>query len=105
MGQSTGVWGTKWAIRLLMPRFVALVEPCSKRHDEAYVQKDPQAWNFIDWSLGSRATYRADVRWACCARSAVGHDPVLRSQVALGFKVIRAWGRMRALLWKIGVRY
>lgn len=97
MRQSVGVWGTKWLIRLLYPEAVACFEQCAKQHDIDYKQ--------VDWSQGADATAEIDRKfWACCQVCAAD-DLVLLQDAELFYQACRKWGRMRAVLWKIGLRY
>jgi hypothetical protein len=107
--QATGVIGTKTLIRLLYPRLVKLCDICSMIHDEAYDQDDPTADNFIDWLSGSDATLKADNAWRDCALARVTgqyDEAELTCQILnIAYPTIRRWGRMRAWLWRHGVRY
>lgn len=103
--QYTGVTGTKHIIKWLYPEAVATFDTCSYDHDECYNQRDPAAWNYIDWSKGDDATLCADNRWLSCALAAANGNSGLIEDANKFYKVERIWGKMRAKLWRLGFRY
>lgn len=95
--QSVGVCGVKTLIRWLYPEAVAAFDGCAAQHDKDY--------KTVDWSKGAEATAEIDTDfYACCLKEADG-DADLEKDADFFFKVCRKWGRMRATVWKIGIRY
>jgi hypothetical protein len=81
----------------LYPEATKAFDPCAKIHDEQYKS--------VDWSLGEDATKDIDVDFfaCCCAHS--GDNGDLKRDALTFYRACRAWGKMRAGLWKWGVRY
>lgn len=95
--QSIGVTPFKTIIRWMYPEAVAAFDGCAKLHDEAY--------KTVDWSLGPNATLDIDQKFYwCCTLAAAGNAGLLRD-ANLFYRVCRRWGRARAALWRIGIRY
>lgn len=95
--QSVGVTPFKGLIRWLYPRAVAAFDGCAKLHDEAY--------KTVDWSVGADATLNIDQKFCWCCVLAANGDAELLKDAAFFYRVCRRWGKMRAALWQIGVRY
>lgn len=95
--QSCGVWGTKWLIRKLFPEAVKAFDPCAAQHDRDY--------KTVDWSKGAFATEAIDQKFYQCCLIAAHGDDLLEADAYTFYRACRKWGRMRAALWKFGVRY
>lgn len=95
--QSTGVVPFKHLIKWMYPEAVGAFDPCAAIHDADYKN--------VDWSKGSEATAAIDAKFLYCCQEAAGHNQKLCEQAWLFYDVARAWGKMRAVLWKLGLRY
>jgi len=94
--QSCGVWGTKHLIKWLFPEAVAAFDSCAAQHDRDY--------KTVDWSRPN-PTASIDQKFFQCCICAAKEDSQLLADAHLFYRVCGRWGRMRAALWLIGVRY
>ena len=95
--QSIGVTPLKHLIKWCYPEATAAFDACAAQHDKDY--------KTVDWSTGPNATLRIDLKFRACCLEVAGQDEGLRADAELFCHVARHWGRTRAWLWKLGIRY
>lgn len=101
--QSVGVVPFKHLIKWLYPDATRCFDACAAEHDFQYQHN-------VDWTCED-PTARIDLAfYGCCLkRIEQEDDPALRDKLLkdanLFYRVARAWGKGRAFLWDLGIRY